>query len=163
MAGVFQNIDPPPPSPPGECVEDTLAGWRGGWGVNILEDARHSSVCKYFVPDPQHWEKHAGLSLFFSWQNHNMIISNTWKQNPERSSNFRANWATSVPNWTTPSTTELRLSQIKNALSQLSSALHRWATNLFKLKMSLSLSELLSLYSTLASLTHSSIFTLRSH
>ncbi len=32
--------------------EDTLAGWRGGGGVNILEDARHSSVlyiCKYFV------------------------------------------------------------------------------------------------------------------
>jgi hypothetical protein len=52
MSGVFQNVDPPPPSPPGECVpppaygvgEDTLAGWRGGWGVNILEDARHSSV-----------------------------------------------------------------------------------------------------------------------
>jgi hypothetical protein len=60
MAGVFQNIDPPPPSLPGECVppafgagEDTLAGWRGGWGVIILEDARHSSVLyirKYFVP-----------------------------------------------------------------------------------------------------------------
>jgi hypothetical protein len=57
MAGVFLNIDPPHPSPPGECVplvrgEDTLAGWRGGWGVKILEDARHSSVlsvCKYFV------------------------------------------------------------------------------------------------------------------
>jgi hypothetical protein len=63
MSGVFQNIDPPPPpsSPAGECVvyplplvrgEDTLAGRRGGWGVNILEDARHSSVlyiCKYFV------------------------------------------------------------------------------------------------------------------
>jgi hypothetical protein len=34
---------------------ETLAGWRGGWGVNILEDGRHSSVlyiCKYFVgPD----------------------------------------------------------------------------------------------------------------
>jgi hypothetical protein len=37
MSDVFQNIDPPPPSPPGECVpsafgggEDTLAGWRGG-------------------------------------------------------------------------------------------------------------------------------------
>jgi hypothetical protein len=49
MSCVFQNIDPPPPSPPGECAlvagEDTLAGWRGGWGVNILEDARrHSSV-----------------------------------------------------------------------------------------------------------------------
>jgi hypothetical protein len=43
--------DSPPPSPPGECLpptfvegEDTLAGWRGGWGVNIVEDARHSSV-----------------------------------------------------------------------------------------------------------------------
>ncbi len=56
---VFQNIDPPPPSPPGECVpppllrgEDLLVGWRVGWGVNILEDAGHSSVlyiCKYFV------------------------------------------------------------------------------------------------------------------
>jgi hypothetical protein len=59
MAGVFQNIDPTHPSPPSECVhpafgagEDTLAGWRGVWGVNILEDVRHSSVlyvCKYFV------------------------------------------------------------------------------------------------------------------
>jgi hypothetical protein len=59
MAGVFHNIDPPPPSPSGECVppplvrgEDTLARRRGGWGVNILEDVRHSSVlyvCKYFV------------------------------------------------------------------------------------------------------------------
>jgi hypothetical protein len=39
----------PPPLVRGE---DTLAGWRGGRGVNILEDARHSSViyiCKYFV------------------------------------------------------------------------------------------------------------------
>jgi hypothetical protein len=52
MSGVFQNIDPPPPpSPPGECVPPafgagggTLAGWRGGWEVNILEDAKHSSV-----------------------------------------------------------------------------------------------------------------------
>jgi hypothetical protein len=42
MSRVFQNIDPPHPSTPGECVppsllrgEDTLAG---------LEDARHSSV-----------------------------------------------------------------------------------------------------------------------
>jgi hypothetical protein len=56
MSGVFQNIDP---SPPDECVppplvrgEDTLAGRRGGGGVNIEEDARHSSVlyiCKFFV------------------------------------------------------------------------------------------------------------------
>jgi hypothetical protein len=59
MAGVFQNIDPPPPHlpvsvypPPLVRGEDTLAGLRGGWGVNILEDVRHSSVvyvCKYFV------------------------------------------------------------------------------------------------------------------
>jgi hypothetical protein len=37
---------------PLELGEDTLAGWRGGWGVNILEETRHSSVlyvCKYFV------------------------------------------------------------------------------------------------------------------
>jgi hypothetical protein len=42
MSGVFRNIDPPTPSPPGECVpppppplvrvEDTLARWRGGGG-----------------------------------------------------------------------------------------------------------------------------------
>jgi hypothetical protein len=32
--------------------KDTLAGWRGGGGVNIFEDARHCSVLyifKYFV------------------------------------------------------------------------------------------------------------------
>jgi hypothetical protein len=43
----------PPPLVRGE---DTLARWRrGGGGVNILEDARHSSVlyiCRYFVMDP---------------------------------------------------------------------------------------------------------------
>jgi hypothetical protein len=51
MSCVFQNIEPPPPSPPGKLYpppllrgEDTRAGWRGGWGVNILEEARHSSV-----------------------------------------------------------------------------------------------------------------------
>jgi hypothetical protein len=41
MAGVFQNIDPSSPSPPGECA------FGGGGG-----DVRHSSVlyvCKYFV------------------------------------------------------------------------------------------------------------------
>ncbi len=63
MSGVFQNIDPPPPSLPSECEPPPpppLVGggghtrWveRGVGGVNILEDARHSSVfylCKYFV------------------------------------------------------------------------------------------------------------------
>jgi hypothetical protein len=56
MAGVFQNIDPPHPlhrpasvyPPPLVRGVHTLAGW----GVNILEVVRHSSVlyvCKYFV------------------------------------------------------------------------------------------------------------------
>jgi hypothetical protein len=60
MSGVFQNIDPPPPHRPASVSspppllrgEDTLAGWRGGLGVNILEDARHCSVLyirKYFT------------------------------------------------------------------------------------------------------------------
>jgi hypothetical protein len=52
MSSFFQNIDPPIPSPPGECVPPRLC-WGGGGhtrrvergvGVNILEDARHSSV-----------------------------------------------------------------------------------------------------------------------
>ena len=50
VSGVFRNFDPPPPSPPSECVlpplqrrGNTLAGWWGGWGVNIniLEDSSH--------------------------------------------------------------------------------------------------------------------------
>jgi hypothetical protein len=53
MSGVFQNIDSPPPSPPGECVRLWYGGGHtrwverwvgGGGGVNIFEDARHSSV-----------------------------------------------------------------------------------------------------------------------
>jgi hypothetical protein len=68
MCGVFQNIDPPPPHRPPASVyppppppplvrwEDTLAGWRGGWGVNSSEDSRHCSalyICKYFVAEAQ--------------------------------------------------------------------------------------------------------------
>ncbi len=63
MPGVFQNIDAPTRSPPGECVppaflvrgEDTLAGWREGGGVNILEDARHCSVL-YFVANSKEFQ-----------------------------------------------------------------------------------------------------------
>jgi hypothetical protein len=61
MFGVFQNIDPPPPHrpasvyctpPPVVREEDKLAGWKGGGGHYILEDARQCSVLytrKYFV------------------------------------------------------------------------------------------------------------------
>ncbi len=61
MSLVFQNIDPHTPlnarrlwgTPRLWCGGRTHSlGGEGGWGVNILEDARHSSVlyiCKYFV------------------------------------------------------------------------------------------------------------------
>jgi hypothetical protein len=59
MSGVFQNIDPPSPHRPASVYPPAFDA-RGrthslggeGVGVNILEDARHSSVlyiCKYFV------------------------------------------------------------------------------------------------------------------
>jgi hypothetical protein len=50
MSRVFQDIDPPPPSPPGECVPPAFVAGGGhtrraerevGGGVNILEEARH--------------------------------------------------------------------------------------------------------------------------
>ncbi len=59
MSGVFQIIDLPHPLTARRvCTPACGAGgghtrwWRGGRGVNILEDARHCSVlyiCKYFV------------------------------------------------------------------------------------------------------------------
>ncbi len=42
VPGVFQNIDPPPPSPPSECVLTPAPKAGGGeGGVNSLEDASH--------------------------------------------------------------------------------------------------------------------------
>jgi hypothetical protein len=53
MSLVFQNIDPPSPSPPGECVppafvggEDTLAGRRGGGG-SIFWKTRDIGLASY--------------------------------------------------------------------------------------------------------------------
>jgi hypothetical protein len=88
MSGVFQNIYPPTPSPPGECVpplvreEDTLAGWRGGGGSNSSEDARHCSVlyiCKYFVEE--------ALSILY-YNPHSTGLINTNKTERIRSSKY---------------------------------------------------------------------------
>ncbi len=54
MTGVFQQkiLTPHPLTDRRLWGEDTLAGWRGGGGVNSSEDARHCSVLyisKYFV------------------------------------------------------------------------------------------------------------------
>jgi hypothetical protein len=59
MSGVFQNIDLPLPHFPASVYHPAFGAggeqtrWvKRGWGVNTLEDARHSSVlfiCKYFV------------------------------------------------------------------------------------------------------------------
>jgi hypothetical protein len=72
MSCVFKNIDPPFPSPPGECVpppllrgEDTLAGWRGGWGVNILEEARHSSVLYLYRKILRSWAQRVSKEAKF--------------------------------------------------------------------------------------------------
>jgi hypothetical protein len=51
---VSSKILTPPPhlSPPGECVGGHTRWVERGWGVNILEDARHCFVLyirKYFV------------------------------------------------------------------------------------------------------------------
>jgi hypothetical protein len=61
---------PPTPSPPGECVPPAFGAGGGhtrwverGWGVNILEDARHCSVLYTYVstlwprpsPVPDHY------------------------------------------------------------------------------------------------------------
>jgi hypothetical protein len=52
MSGVFQNNDPPPTArrvcsvpPPAFGAGGGHTRWvERGWGVNILEDVRHSSV-----------------------------------------------------------------------------------------------------------------------
>ncbi len=61
MSGVFQNIDPPAPSPLGECVPPPhfwcggghLLCGEGGGGVNVVwktpDTALYSIICKFFV------------------------------------------------------------------------------------------------------------------
>jgi hypothetical protein len=78
MAGVSKILTPHPPHRPASVYppplvrgEDTLARGRGGWGVNILEDVRHSSVlyvCKYFVLEPNFHSVHnRSLGALLIW------------------------------------------------------------------------------------------------
>ncbi len=72
-SGVFQNIDPPPPSPPSECVlpphqrrgvhtRRAVGGWGGG--VNILEDARHwIGLLRYNLSTPPPLSSHSSFAL----------------------------------------------------------------------------------------------------
>jgi hypothetical protein len=56
MPGVFRNIDPLTPSPPGKCAprlwwgggEDTLAGWRGGGG-SIVRKTPDTALYSIYV------------------------------------------------------------------------------------------------------------------
>jgi hypothetical protein len=93
MAGVFQNIDPPPLTARRVCIPCRWCGGRthslggeGGWGVNILEDVRHSSVlyvCKYLVGDRVRPESLHGLArvpptlapLLSMWFDHVWLIT----------------------------------------------------------------------------------------
>ncbi len=60
MYGVFQNIDPQPPSPAGECVRlwcegrTHLLGGKGG-GVNILDTALYSTYPVPYVSTGTLW------------------------------------------------------------------------------------------------------------
>jgi hypothetical protein len=78
MYGVFQNIDPHPPSPPGEYVPPPPLVHAGGghtrwvergWGFNILEDAIHCYVLyirQYFVGCSQISERDDDLMKRYS-------------------------------------------------------------------------------------------------
>ncbi len=100
MSVVFQNIDPHPPLRPASVYpppllrgEDTLAGWRRGWGVNILEDARHSSVlylyripfgsnCPVYLSPP--WRRRPGQPApdGWAWRAHARAWEGAWPRPP---------------------------------------------------------------------------------
>jgi hypothetical protein len=78
MSGVFQNIDPPhphecePPPPRLWCGGRTnsLGGQGLGWGVNILEAARHCFVLylrKYFVIYSMQFRPNGAQSCNIFW------------------------------------------------------------------------------------------------
>ncbi len=68
MAGVFRNIDPPPPHPPASVYpprpplvrgEDAIAGWRGG-GEPIVRKTPDNALYSIYVSTL--W-----LGLLWSW------------------------------------------------------------------------------------------------
>jgi len=75
MSGVFRNIDPPPPHGPASVYppplvrgEDTLAGWRGGWGAIVRKTpdtalySIYASTLWGRVLDPnEKWKKDNGF------------------------------------------------------------------------------------------------------
>ncbi len=62
MSGVFRNIDPPTPSPPGECAfgagEDTLAKLRGGGG-SIVRKTPDTAL--YSIYASTSWGEHRSI------------------------------------------------------------------------------------------------------
>jgi hypothetical protein len=74
MSGVLQNIDPPPPHCPASVYPPAFGAGGGhtrwverGWGVNILEDARHCSVLyigKYFAVQLINWPVNTIFGIF---------------------------------------------------------------------------------------------------
>jgi hypothetical protein len=69
MSLVFQNIDPPPPSPPGPAFGaggGTLAGWRGGSIIWITRDtALYSTYVSTLWFGVWRWR---GGEVFFSYR-----------------------------------------------------------------------------------------------
>ncbi len=108
MSGVLQNIDPQPPLHPASVSSPrtkgggyTLAGWWGGWGFNILEDARYwIGLLQYNLSTIVcicNTEEHAGRKL--PWSGKSVIYSpaNHWKAsimspNRCRGERYRAKW-----------------------------------------------------------------------
>ncbi len=86
MSGVFRNIDPPTPSPPGECVlppqrrgENTLAGGGGGGSiVRKTPDTALYFICKFlgvYILLFQPWRISKGEGEFINLKNNKHLLA----------------------------------------------------------------------------------------